>query len=120
MSINVPCVEGTSEKLWHILRSHKIGLTFYTENTLRKLLCKPNDRVATEDKNNIVYEIDYSKCEAVYLGESNQSLKSRSDKHKRLFRNCNCDKNKIPKHCWEASLATLAGIRSKLLIGKTG
>ena len=60
MSTNLPYVEGTSEKLRRILRSHKIRSTFYTENTLRKLLCKPKDRVATEDENNIVYEIDCS------------------------------------------------------------
>ena len=98
MSINLPYVEVTSEKLRHILRSHKIRSTFYTENMLCKLLCKPKDQVATEDKNNIVYEIDCSNCGVVYLGES----KSRSDEHKRSVRNCNCDKNEIAKHCWEA------------------
>ena len=102
MNINLPYVEGTSEKLRRILRLHKIRSTFYTENTLRKLLCKPKDRVATEDKNNIVYEIDRSNCEAVYFGESKRSLKSRSDEHKRSARNCDCDKNEIAKHCWEA------------------
>ena len=66
-----------------------------------KLLCKPEDRVATEDKNNIVYEIDWSNCEAVYFGESKRSLKSRSDEHKRSVRNCDCDNNEIAKHCWE-------------------
>ena len=50
MSINLPYVEGSSEKLWRILRSHKIRSTFYAEMALRKLLCKPKDRVATEDK----------------------------------------------------------------------
>ena len=95
MSINLPYVEGTREKLPRILRSHKIRSTFYTENTLCKLLCKPKDRVATEDKNNIVYEIDCSNCEAVYFGESKRYLKSRSDEHKRSARNCDCDKNKI-------------------------
>ena len=40
ISINLPYIEGTSKKLWHILRSYKIRLTFYTEMTLRKLLCK--------------------------------------------------------------------------------
>ena len=95
MSINLPYVEGTSEKLRRILRSHKIKSTFCTENTLRKLLCKPKDQVATEDENNIVYEIDCSNCEAV-------SLKSHSDEHKRSVRNCDCDKNEIAKHCWEA------------------
>ena len=94
--------EDTSKKLWRILRSHKIRSTFYTENTLHKLLCKPKDRVATEDKNNIVYEIDCSNCEAVYFGESKRSLKSRSDEHKRSVRNCDCDKNEIAKHCWDA------------------
>ena len=57
ISINLPYAEGISEKLRRILRSHKIRSSFYTENTLRKLLCKPKDRVATEDKNNIGYEI---------------------------------------------------------------
>ena len=102
MSINLLYVEGTSEKLWFMLRSHKIKMTFYTEMTLHKLLCKPKDRVATEDKNNIVYEIDCSNCQAVYFGESKRSLKSRSDEHKRSVRNCNCDKNETAKHCWEA------------------
>ena len=60
MSINVPYVEGTSEELRRIFRSRKIRSTFCTENTLRKLLCKPKDRVATEDEDNIVYEIDCS------------------------------------------------------------
>ena len=83
MSINLPYVEGTSEKLRRILRSHKIRSTFYTENTLRKLLCKPKDRVATEDKNNIVYEIDCSNCQAVYFGECKRCLKLRSDEQMR-------------------------------------
>ena len=47
MSIDLLHIEGTSEKLRRILRSHKIRSTFYTERTLRKLLCKPKDRVAT-------------------------------------------------------------------------
>ena len=102
ISINLPYVEGTSEKLRRILRSHKIRSTFYTEKTLRKLLCKPKDRVVTEDKNNIAYETDCSNCEAAYFGESKRSLKSRSDENKRSVRNCDCDKNEIAKHCWEA------------------
>ena len=38
--------------------------------------------MATEDKNNIICEIDCSNCEVVYY--------------------CDCDKNEIAKHCWEA------------------
>ena len=58
MSINLAYIKGTSQKVRRIFRSHKIRSTLYTENTLRKFLCKPKDRVATEDKNNIAYEID--------------------------------------------------------------
>ena len=54
MSINVPNVKGTNEKLQQILKSHKISFTFYTESALRKILFKPKDRVATEDKDSIL------------------------------------------------------------------
>ena len=67
-----------------------------------KLLCKPKDRVATEGKSNIFYEIDCSNCKAVYFGESKWSLKSRPNEHKRSVRNYNCHKNEIAKHCWKA------------------
>ena len=66
---------STTENLRHIFRSYKIRSTYYTEITLHKLLCKPNNRVATEDKNNIVYEIDCENCEVVSFGESERSLK---------------------------------------------
>ena len=102
MRINLPYVEGNSEKLRRLIRSHKIRSIFYTDKTLGKLLCKPKDWVVTEDKNNIIYQIDSSNCEAAYFGESKRSLRSRSDEHKRSVRNCDCDKNEIAKHCWEA------------------
>ena len=38
MSVNLPYVEGTSEKLRLTLRSRKIRSTFYTEETMHKLL----------------------------------------------------------------------------------
>ena len=103
MNVSLLYVEGTSEKLWRILRFHKIRSTSYTKNTLHKLLCKPKDRVATEDKNNIICEIDYSNCEAVYFSESKQSLKVRSDKRKRSVRNCDCDKNETAKYSQETN-----------------
>ena len=86
MSTNDPYVERSSEKTRRTLRSHKINITFYTKSALRKLLCKPKDRVATEDTSNFVYEINCSNCKAVYFRESRRSFKSRSDEHKRCQR----------------------------------
>ena len=102
MSINLLHTEETSEKRQRILRSHKMRSTFYNENTMRKLLCKPIEYQVAPEEKTIAYEIDCSNCEAVYFGESKRSLKSRSDEHKRSVRNCDCDKNEIAKHCWEA------------------
>ena len=76
MSRNLPYIKGTNEKLRCILRCHKVRSTFYTETALRKLLCKLKDRV---DNNDVVYEIDCSKCKAAYFGESKRSLKLRLD-----------------------------------------
>ena len=79
---------------------------------MRKLLFKPKDRVATEDKNSIVYETDCCNCEAVYFGESKQSLKSRVDERKRSVRNCDCDKNEIKLQNTVVKKVTfVAGIR---------
>ena len=36
-------IKDTSEKLLRILISYKIRFTFYTESTLRELLCKAKD-----------------------------------------------------------------------------
>ena len=44
--------------------------TFCTENTLHKLLCKSIERVATEDKNKIFYELDCSNCESIFFSKS--------------------------------------------------
>ena len=61
----------------------------------RKLICfpyqqlsyHPEDKKNTENKNNIVYDIDFSNCETVYLSECKRSLKSRSNEHKRSVKN---------------------------------
>ena len=57
INIKLSYVEGTRAKLRCIFRYHKIRSNFYTEKTLRKLLCKPKVRRATKDDNNnkIVY-----------------------------------------------------------------
>ena len=119
ISIILPRVEGTSEKLQRIVRSHKIRSTFYSEMTLRKLPCKPKDRMATEDKNSIVYEIDCSNCRAVYFGESKRSLNLRSDEHKRSVRIAIGMRMKLLNTAGK-QITTLTGIRRKLLIGKAG
>ena len=100
MSINYRALKVLVQN--YSVYSNLARFTFYTESTLRKVLCKLIDQVAAEGKNNIFYEIDCSRCEAVFFGESKLSLKSRSDEQNKSVRNCNCGKNEIAKHFWEA------------------
>ena len=68
---------------------------------MRQLLYKPKDRVTTKDKNDTIFEIDYSNCEAVYVGKPKRYLEPRFDEQKRFVNNCDCEKNEIAKHCSE-------------------
>ena len=63
---------------------------------------KPKDRVVTKDLNSIIYETGCSKREEVNFGKSKRFLKLRSGEHIMSFKNCDCEKNKIARYCWEA------------------
>ena len=104
MNINLAYVEGTGEKLWHILISHKIRSTFNFESTLCKLLCKLKDWAATEDKANMVFK---------------WSLKLLSDEPKTMSRIAIVKRMKLQNTVGK-QIAALAVIRKKLLIGKAG
>ena len=79
--INLPYVRNTSEILVKY-KNHQISCTFYMSETLRKLISHPKDRVPTEKRNNVVYQIN---CQD----------------HQRAVTNCDTEKNEIAKHCWE-------------------
>ena len=86
---------------------------------MRKLVCKPKDRVATEDKNNIVYKIDCSNCQAVYFGESKRSLNHVQMNTKDLLGIAIVIRMKLLNTAGK-QITTLTGTRRKLLIGKAG
>ena len=102
MSITILYVENTIERLPHVFKSYKIRSTFYTENTLHKILCKPKDVLLRKIKTILFMKLT-SDYKAVYIGESERSLKSWSDEHKRPVRNWDYDKNEIAKHYCEAN-----------------
>ena len=67
----------------------------------------------------MVYKIYSISSNAVYFSKSKHSLKSHSDEQKRSVRNCIAIviRKKLQN---TARVTTLAGVRRKLLIGKTG
>lgn len=91
MSISLQCFKGTIENLRLIITRYK-----------KDVFCKWKNTVATKAKNNIVYEIYCSNCQALRFGEARLSLKSSSDKQRRSVKNCDYRKNQIATYCWEA------------------
>ena len=117
MSINWVYIQGAGEKQWYMLRSHIIGSTFYSESTFHKLPCESKDWVTTEDKSNIIYEIESSNLRQstlVNLIVFKMALRWTQ----KICQELSSEKNEIAKHCWEADHTTLTGISMKLLIGK--
>ena len=86
---------------------------------MHKLLCKLKDRVATEDKNNIVYEIDCSNYDTAYFCESKRSLNHIQMKTKDLSGIAIVIRMKLLNTVGK-QITTLTGIRRKLLIWKAG
>ena len=84
-----------------------------------KVICKPKDRVATEDKNNTPYDTDFNNCKAVYFDESKRSL-NRFQMNAKDSSGKNVVKRMKLQNTVGKQVTTLAGIRRKLLIGKGG
>ena len=56
---------------------------FKPMNTLRQLLVKPKDPLSKENVIGPVYKIKCEECDAVYVGETERSLKARFSEHRR-------------------------------------
>ena len=82
------------------IRNRHFRCTFYTTETLRKLISHPKDRVPTEKRNNIVYQINCQDCSAAYIGETKRSFNQRAKEHQRAVTNRDTENNEIAKHCW--------------------
>ena len=86
--INLPYIRNSSEALRPIFKNHQILYTFYTSETLRKLISQPKDHAPIEKKNNVVYQINCQDCSVAYIGETKRSFNQRSKEHQRAVTNC--------------------------------
>ena len=119
ISINLLYVEGACEKLRRILKSHKTKSTFYAENTLSLCLCKLKDPVATEDKKK-----SFMKLTVVTVKQSTSvNLNGLSNCVQMNTKDLSGIAIMIKMNLLNTvgkQITTLAGIRRKLLLGKTG
>ena len=79
----IPYIKGFSEQIRRVFGKYGFPAYFKPTNTLRQLLVKPKDPVSKENVVGPVYKIQCEKCEAMYVGETERSLKSRFNEHRR-------------------------------------
>ena len=57
IKMNLPYFEGTIEKLWRILRFHRVRPTFSIKKALRKVLFKSKDYGGIEEKTKLLMKL---------------------------------------------------------------
>ena len=103
-------MEGTNEKLRSSFRSQKTRSTFYTKNTLPKLIFKLIDWVAAEVKTTTFIKLTVVTAKQIPVMNLNNT--------KDLPEFVTVKKKMVLGNTVGKQLTTLAGIRTKLLIGK--
>ena len=85
----LPYVKGTSEALRRIFNNFSIRASFKPTTTLRQLLVRPKDKTEKKDVVGPVYMIPCQgqttrgTCTESYIGETERTLKTRFNEHKR-------------------------------------
>ena len=70
------------------------------QTTLRSQLPKPKDHIPWENRNNAVYQLNCKDCEAVYVGETQQTLNIRAEEHITAIKSAS-KKSHTAEHCWK-------------------
>ena len=81
ISVGLPYVRGTSEKLARIFKNHGVGTYHKPFNTLRSILVHPKDKTPDAKKCGVVYEVQCPQCPEQYVGETGRTLETRMHEH---------------------------------------
>ena len=69
--------------------------------TLSSIFRKPKDSIDFEEKRGLVYQISCRDCDAIYIGETGRSVKTRKREHVSAVRNFDPKKSALCQHVLE-------------------
>ena len=95
INIPLPYVQGLSEKLTNIFRSHGVGTYHKPYNTIRSMLVHPKDKTPDSNKCGVIYEISCQDCDAKYVGETARAMSIRLKEHL----NPKTPQSAVAEHC---------------------
>ena len=95
---SIPYVQGVSEPISRILTQVGIGVALKPHHTLSSLFRKPKDVINFEQKRGLVYQISCRDCNAVYVGETGRSVRTRKREHADAVKTFNTKKSALSQH----------------------
>ena len=97
-STSIPYVQSVSESISRILTQVGNGVALKPHHTLSSLFRKPKDAINFEQKRGLVYQISCRDCNAVYVGETERSVRTRKREHADAVKTFNTKKSALSQH----------------------
>ena len=91
-------VQGVSESIRRILTQVGNGVALRPHHTLSLSFRKPKDAINFEQKLGLVYQISCRDCNAVYVGETERSVRTRKREHADAAKTFNTKKSALSQH----------------------
>ena len=91
-------MQGVSEPIIRILTQVGIGVALKPHHTLASLFCKPKDATNFEQKRGLMCQISCQNCNAVYVGETGRSVRTRKREHVDAVKTFNTKKSALSQH----------------------
>jgi hypothetical protein len=86
-----------TNKLQKIFRKHDVDLVYSNKRKLRDILGNPKDKFGVLEKSG-VYQVEFTGCDAVYIGQTKRCLKTRFKEHYSSIRLNHPEKSNIVRH----------------------
>ena len=99
-SICIPYIQGTSERIRHILTGYNIRTSFRVSNTIRQYLSRPKDVIPLLSRSGVVYSIPCNDCNYTYIGETGCHLSTRLKQHQEAVKKGQTEKSAVAEHVW--------------------
>ena len=91
-------MQGVSEPISRILTQVGIGVALKPPHTLSSLFHKPKDAINFEQKRGLVYQISCRDRNAIYVGETGCSVRTRKREHADAVKTFNTKKSALSQH----------------------
>ena len=79
--VTLPYIQGVSEKMSRIMKSHGISCSHKPFQKLRDLLVHPKDKLKPLEQSGVIYKVPCKQCDSVYVGETGRVLSVRIKEH---------------------------------------